>query len=419
MSSATEKRQIFSWALYDWANSAFATTVMAGFFPLFFKQFWAANLPVVESTFRLGLANTTASALVAVMAPLMGAIADKRQSKKSFLSTFAILGMLMTATLFFVGSSQWQLAMLVYIVAIIGFSGANLFYDSLLTDVARKDQRDFVSALGFALGYLGGGLLFALNVFMSLKPEFFGLAASSMAVRISFLTVALWWFVFSLPLFFFVHEPRSSKTVEGFAMVVAGLKQLRATLGKIRKLRAVALFLLAYWLYIDGVQTMVRMAVDYGMSLGLNTNHLIIALLLTQFVGFPAALFFGWLGKKWDVKKSILVAIGVYTLITLRAYSMQSSADFYLLAVCVGLVQGGVQALSRSYYTRLIPKNQVAEFFGFYNMWGRFAAILGPLFMGWVAVATGSSRSSVFVLILLFVSGGLLLATVKEPAKTE
>uniref|UniRef100_UPI004055D940 MFS transporter n=1 Tax=Candidatus Electronema sp. TaxID=2698783 RepID=UPI004055D940 len=415
-----DRKQVVSWAMYDWANSAFATTVMAGFFPVFFKQYWSAGSEAVESTFRLGAANSVASLFIVIVAPVLGAIADRSGAKKKFLAFFAFLGILMTGGLFFVSKGSWQLAACLYVFGIIGFSGGNIFYDSLLVSVAGPKKVDTVSALGFSLGYLGGGILFACNVFMTLKPELFGFADKAEAVRWSYLTVAIWWAVFSLPVLLFVKEERSADGGQiGLNAVAAGFRQLAETFAEIRRLKVVLLFLAGYWLYIDGVDTIVRMAVDYGLSIGLETSGLMTALLITQFVGFPAAIAFGKIGEKIGAKTGILICIGVYILITIWAYFMSRQAEFYLLAVGIGLVQGGVQALSRSLYTRIIPRSKSAEFFGFYNMLGKFAAVVGPLMMGWIGVLSGSPRTGILSLILLFLAGGALLLQVNVEEGTR
>ncbi len=414
MKGTIADKKILSWALYDWANSAFATTVMAGFFPVFFKQYWNAGVEVTTSTFRLGLANSVASLVVVVLAPVLGAIGDRGSARKKFLLFFASLGVVMTASLCFVAQGGWQLAVLVYVLGIIGFSGGNVFYDSLLIAVAPQGKEDMVSAMGFALGYLGGGLLFAFNVIMTLKPVWFGLSDASSAVRIAFLSVAIWWAVFSLPLLFWVREPPPAKRISAWSMVTGGFQQLRETFAEIRKLRVVLLFLIGYWLYIDGVDTIVRMAVDYGMSLGFAANSLIVALLITQFVGFPAAILFGKLGEKLGTKTSILLGLAVYVGVTVWARFMGSTGEFYILAVAIGLVQGGVQALSRAFYSRLIPASRAAEFFGFYNMLGKFAAVIGPILMGLVGVLTGNPRHSILAIVTLFVGGGVILYFVDE-----
>jgi UMF1 family MFS transporter len=407
-------KKVISWSLYDWANSAFATSVMAGFFPVFFKEFWSTGVEVTTSTFRLGMANSIASLIVAALAPILGAIADRGGAKIKFLLFFAAMGIIMTGGMFFVAKGAWQTAVLLYVLGIIGFSGGNIFYDSLIVHVSPPDRTDMVSSLGFALGYLGGGLLFALNIFMTLKPASFGLADASEAVKISFLNVAVWWAVFSIPIMIFVKEPTTLHQKGGWAMVGAGFRQLRTTFGEIRKLRVVFFFLIGYWLYIDGVDTVIRMAVDYGLSLGFEANSLIVALMITQFVGFPAAIAFGKLGETLGTKVAILLGIAVYVGVTVWAMFMEKTAEFYALAVVVGLVQGGVQSLSRSFYARIIPPNKAAEFFGFYNMLGKFAAVVGPFLVGWVGVLTGNPRIAIFSIIILFISGGAILYLVDE-----
>lgn len=407
-------RQILAWAIYDWANSAFATTVMAGFFPLFFKQYWSAGLESTESTFHLGAGNAVASLLIVLTAPLLGAIADQGSLRKRFLFLFALIGIVATAALSGVGKGEWLAAMMFFVVATIGFMGANVFYDALLVTVAEEEDWDVVSALGFALGYLGGGILFAINVAMFSSPEFFGLIDGAEAVQLSFITVAVWWLLFSMPLMLLVKEPKLPTTVSGLAVARAGYVQLIETFNHIRKLRIVFIFLLAYWMYIDGVDTIVRMAVDYGLSIGLEQEHLITALLITQFVGFPAALGFGMIAKKMGsggegAKRGILLAIGVYIVATIGAFFMDTSQEFYALAVTIGLVQGGVQALSRSLYARLIPSSKSAEFFGFYNMLGKFAAVVGPLMVGVVSIASGDHRLGILSIIILFIAGAWLL----------
>jgi UMF1 family MFS transporter len=407
-----DKKKVVSWALYDWGNSAFATTVMAGFFPIFFKQYWSAGSPAVESTFRLGAANSIASLVIVVTAPVLGAIADKGSAKKRFLMFFTFMGILMTGALFFVREGNWVVASLFYVFGIIGFSGGNVFYDSLLIFVVGPKKVDFVSALGFALGYLGGGLLFGFNVFMTQNPEVFGLSGPAEAIRYSFISVALWWAIFSIPVMVFVEENQERREPLKLNMIRKGFSQLVHTFDEIRKLKLVFTFLLGYWLYIDGVDTIVRMAVDYGLAIGFKAEGLVLALLITQLVGFPSAIAFGKIGEKLGPKAGIFIGIGVYIIITIWAYFISREIEFYMLAAGIGLVQGGVQSLSRSLYARIIPKNKSAEFFGFYNMLGKFAAVIGPVFMGWVGVVSGNSRAGILSLIVLFVAGAIFLARV-------
>ena len=409
-------RQVFSWALYDWANSAFATAVLAGFFPVFFKEFWSGDLTATESTFQLGLANSLASTIIVILAPVLGAMADVGGVRKRLLLVFALLGICMTAGLYFVAQGQAWLALSLFTLASIGFSGSIVFYDSLIISVSKEEHYDVVSAYGYALGYLGGGLLFAGTVAMTLWPELFGLASAAVAVQVSFLCVAVWWLVFTIPLLMFVPEQRKSGHLNTVAVIKGGLQQLFASFQKVRRLRYVFLFLLAYWLYIDGVDTIVRMAVDYGMALGFSASDLISALLITQFIGFPSAIAFGFVGQRIGAKTAILIGISIYFAVTIWAYRMDSIEEFYVLAVVIGLVQGGVQALSRSLYARLIPPDKSAEFFGFYNMLGKFAAILGPLMVGIVGMLTDNSRLAILSISILFVAGGVLLYFVNVEA---
>lgn len=414
-SAVPSTSQAHAWMLYDWASSAFATVVMAGFFPVFFKQYWGAGLAVEQSSFYLGAVNSAASLVILVLAPFMGAIADRAGMRKGFLGVFALVGIVATAGLYGVEEGQWSAAALIYGIAVIGFMGANVFYDSLLLDVASDSELDRISARGFALGYLGGGLLFAGVVLVTLYPAAFGLADAA-AVRASFPVVALWWAVFSVPLFARVRERRYDAEPLARAFVV-GLRELTHTVRELRSSRQIVLFLLAYWFYIDAVDTVIRMAVDYGLSIGLATNDLILALLVTQFVGFPAALVFGHIGARMGPKRGILLGLAAYGAIMAWAYGMEYAWEFYVLAVAVGLVQGGVQALSRSLYARLIPTERCGEFFGFYNMLGKFAAVLGPVLMGWISVATGNPRNSVFAVLGLLGVGTILLFFVREQGR--
>jgi MFS transporter, UMF1 family len=428
-----EKRAVLGWAMYDWANSAFATTVMAGFFPVFFKEFWSKGADVNTSTAMLGIGNSLASLAVAFLSPVLGAIADQGSVRKRFLAVFAYLGALMTAGLALVGQGHWALAIVVYAGGVIGFGGANVFYDALLPGIADESRIDYVSGLGYALGYLGGGLLFLLNVLWTLMPTKFGFADAGQAVRASFGSVALWWGGFTVLTLLWVPETKGAPPPDGGSIVAAGFRQLAGTFRNLRQHRSVFLFLLAYWFYIDGVDTIIRMAVDYGMSLGFSTNDLIAALLLVQFVGFPAAIVFGKLGQKWGPRRSIYVGLAVYVLVTLWGTQMRSRWEFYGLAVVIALVQGGVQALSRSFFTRLIPKGQTAEYFGFYDMLGKFAVMLGPALMGLVGliarralmpvgatpaqalhVGRQATRIGLGSVVLLFLVGALLFWFVDE-----
>ena len=407
-----QNKKVWAWSVYDWANSAFSTTVMAGFFPIFFEKYWSNPDDVIQSTYQLGWANSLASIVVAALAPFLGAIADRGSAKKKFLIFFCYMGVVMTGGLYMVGQGQWQMAVMVYIAASVGFMGANIFYDSLLPSVAPKEKMNYVSSLGFAIGYIGGGLLFLINVLMYLHPQWFGIADATTAIKLSFLSVAVWWGVFTIPLLLFVPEPQISDSLPLVRAISAGYRQLRITFTQIRQLKVIGMFLLAYWLYIDGVDTIIRMSVKMGSSLGFEAGDLITALLMVQFIAFPAALGYNWFASKIGTKKAVLIAIGGYSVVTLLAYFMTVKLHFYILAALIGLFQGGVQALSRSLFTRLVPRGKEAEFFGFYNMLGKFAAVIGPIMMGWVTLATGNVRLGILSILILFISGALLLQKV-------
>ena len=318
----------------------------------------------------------------------------------------------MTLGLWLVAEGKWELAIIFYFASSIGWTGANIFYDALITGVSTKKNVDYVSSLGFALGYIGGGLLFLLNVLMYLKYDLFGIPDPATAIKISFLTVAIWWAIFSIPLFVFVNEPKIYQPTGIKNSVKLGWKQLVNTLRDIGKYKIVALFLLAYWLYIDGVDTIIRMAVDYGKSLNFTTSTLITALLMVQFIAFPAALAYAKISEKIGTKRAIISGILGYTVITVLGYLMQREWQFYFLAGMVGLFQGGIQALSRSLFSRIIPHDKSAEFFGFYNMLGKFAAVIGPFLMGSVTLMFGNPRIGILSILILFVSGLAILLKV-------
>jgi len=416
------RRAVIGWAFYDWANSAFATTVLAGFFPVFFNEYWSAGVETTTTTARLGLANSIAGVTVAVLAPVLGAIADRGTLRKRLLVFFAFMGALLTCSLSLVAAGAWGAAIALFVFASVGFSGSIVFSDSLLGSVAPANRLDRVSALGYALGYLGGGLLFAVNVWMTLRPQAFGLRDAAQAVRLSFVTVGCWWALFTVPLILFVREPAPPPGRLPGGLVSGAFRELGRTFSHVRRLRTLFLFLLAYWCYIDGVDTIVRMAVDYGLSIGLVRDDLIVALLVTQFVGFPAALLFGRIGDRFGARRGIFAALGVYLLVTAWAALMQTRTEFFALAVAIGLVQGGIQALSRSYYARMLPAGRQAEFFGFYNMIGKFAAVIGPLLIGGSGLLArrlgaeplAATRIGITSIALLFVVGGSLLRMVDE-----
>lgn len=417
MKISQQKKAVFGWVLYDWANSAFILTVVAGFFPVFFKSYWCAGIEPTVSTARLGTANAIAGVIVAVISPFIGAFADARRTKKKFLAPFVLLGVVCTIFLFFQPQGAWLAASLYFTLASVGFNSANLLYDSLLIDVAEKDRMDWVSSMGYSVGYLGCGILFVFNVFMVMNPLKFGLDKPG-AVKMSFLIAALWWMVFSVPLFSFVKE-RYIAVKKGIGETITGaLAGLRETSAKVVKTPGVVLFLLAYWLYIDGVNTFVLMSVDFGMSINISAEALMVALIVVQFVAFPAALLFGFLARKVGAFVMIIVGILIYILVSsVGSLLLQNQTQFIILAAITGLAQGGIQALSRSYFGKIVPPEHAAEYFGFYNVVGRFAVIIGPPTVGFVAYFTRkagvpsavASRIGMSSIAILFLAGLLLL----------
>jgi UMF1 family MFS transporter len=415
---ATNRRSVFAWCFYDWANSAFALTVMAGFFPLFFKNYWSAGVEPTLSTARLGFGDASAGLIVALLSPFLGAIAYAGRVKKQLMFLFVLLGVISTSLFFVVGQGLWFTALVVFVVASIGFNCANLFYDSLLTDIADKHDMDWISSLGYALGYLGCGVLFVFNIFMISKPEFFGLSGKAAAVKMSLLSAAIWWGVFAIPLFVFVKEKYSCERKKIQVLMSESLTSISVTFRKVLKSKTLLLFLIAYWFYIDGLNTFILMAVDFGLSIGLSDKSLMMALLVVQLVAFPSALLFGKLAQKFGAFIMILSGLIIYILVTgIGSIILRTQSDFIILAGITGIAQGGIQALSRSYFAKLIPESESAEYFGFSNIVSRFAVIIGPPLVGMVAFFTHkagieskmASRLGMSSVGLLFLAGAIML----------
>ena len=430
MNFGANKKAVWSWCLYDWANSAFALTVMAAFFPGFFKGYWSSGVDSAIITVRLGFGNAFAGFCVAVLSPVLGAIAGAGRAKKQFLTFFIFLGIIMTTGLFFIPKGEWFVAISIFIMARIGFNLANLFYDAFLVDIAELEQRDMVSSWGYALGYLGCGILFILNLLMYKKPALFGLHDSATAIRYIFLSAALWWLLFSLPILFFVHERKRKRKIyeEISAILAKGFQKLGKTAKTISSDKNLLLFLIAYWCYIDGVHTVVMMCTDFGLSIGISFGTLMIALLCVQFIAFPSAIIFGLIARRIGAKNVIMLAVVIYIFISMGgAWILRTGMHFILFACLTGTVQGAIQALSRSFYSKMIPHDKSSEYFGFYNMVGRFAIILGPAIVALSNLVVHSlgmkaqvaSRSGISALAILFIIGGIVLLKVKVPANVS
>ncbi len=408
-------RKVFAWALYDWANSAFALSVLAVLFPLFLGSYWSAGDDGASVTARLAWVTAGASAIVSVLAPIFGTIADEGGYRKRFLLILALLGATMTASLALVGEGDWPWALALYLAASIGFYSSTVFYDSLIIDVTEPGNYKFVSSFGFSLGYLGGATLLALHVWMLTSPATFGLASVNEAMKFAFVSVGVWWAVFLVPLIVFVPESKRGISGAGGA-VRAAYKELRETFTRIRRYRNISMFLLGYWLYIGGVFTVIFMAANFGQRLGFGQQDLVKALMITNFVGFPATLLYAFLGHRYGSKPGIFLALAVYIVVSAWAGFMTEVSQFYVLAIVIGCVQGGVQGLSRSLYASLIPAEQPGEFFGFYNMVTKLSHVLGPLIVGIAATFSDEPRYVLLVLIPLFILGAILLRQVPADA---
>lgn len=402
------KREVLSWCMYDWADSAFATTVMAAVLPVYYSQVAGADLPGNTATVYWGYTVVIALLISALMAPIMGAIADYSGVKKRLLLTFAAIGILATALLFYVKTGNWLTASLFFIFGNIGFMISEVFYNALLPHVAGPENIDRVSIKGYALGYLGGGILLAINIAMiELMSD------KILATRLSFVSVAIWWALFTVPLILNVKEHGETKNYSpDVNFVSAGFRRLSVTFRELRSYKQLFLFLAAFWIYNDGIGTIIKMAAIYGAEIGIGQTALIGALLMTQFVGIPFTFAFGRLARYMGTKNSILFGLFVYALISVSAYFMQTALHFWILAFMVGTVQGGTQGLSRSLFGSMLPRGKTAEFFGFYGMSSKFAGIVGPLVFAVISQSTGSSRLSIFSLIAFFIVGGLLLSRV-------
>lgn len=406
------KKIIDAWCMYDWANSAFATTILAAVFPIYYATSAGANLPGNLATAYWGFTASGALLMVAICAPVLGAIADHFGAKKKFLLVFVSLGIAATALMATVGRGDWATASAFYVLGYVGFAGGMIFYESLLPHICRPDEMDSVSSKGYALGYLGGGLLLAVNLAWILKPKLFGMANAEIASRISFLSVGVWWGIFSIPLFRRIAEPETAPGPTTMNPVRAGFQRLSHTFKDIRRYKELMKFLIAFWLYSDGIGTIIKMSAIYGTEIGIDRSALIGALVVVQFAGIPCTLAFGYVARPLGVKRAIFLALAIYCFVAVFGYFMTQAWHFWALAVMVATAQGGAQALSRSLFGRMVPKSKSAEFFGFYSVSSKFAGIFGPLLFALISQHTGNSRISIVSLIFFFVAGGALLSRV-------
>ncbi len=419
------KKEI-SWMFYDWANSAYTMVVTSTIMSLYFLSSAGAALEgkvadsAVTANAYWGFANSAATLVLVVLSPILGTMADYKGKKKQMFKIFLFTGVIFTALLAFIPSNQWLLLLIAYVITAIGFAGANIFYDAFLVDVSEDANMDRVSSLGFALGYIGSTIPFiicmVLVVLATLGKAPFGVET---AYKISFIITALWWMGFSLPILRDVHQIYGIDAEPHF--VKNSFRRLGQTLKEIRRHRHIFIFLLAYFFYIDGVDTIIKMATAYGSTIGIGSIMLLIILLVTQFVAFPFAIIYGRLAEKFGTKRTLNVGILTYCVICVVAFFMSPERDtktltimFWVLAMLVGTAQGGIQALSRSYFGRIVPKNQSNEFFGFYNIFGKFAAILGPILFGWISLATGKANYGVGSIIILFIVGSIIFHFVPD-----
>lgn len=402
-----DKKQIKAWVWYDWANSSFATTIMAAVMPIYF-----VSEAIGGTDAGWAFTQTAAAVIIALLSPLLGAIADHSGSKLVFLKWFVFLGAAASILLFIPGEGDVLLASSFVIMGMIGFGAGNTFYDALLNDIVSSGNRDVISARGYAMGYLGGGVLLALNLLIIQKPELIGLADEAAGSRVSFISVGIWWLLFSIPILRHVKEKKSAVQEKIGEKVKEGVRRLKVTFSQIRQYPELMKFMIAYWFFFDGVNTVIVMATSYGSTIGIETGALITALLITQFIGFPATLLFGKLAVKWGPKRMLYSSQAIYIIIVILGFFMTNALHFYILAALVGLVQGGSQATARSIYSRLIPTGRAAEFNGFLSFTSRFFSFGGPLVFALVKVFTDSSRMAILAVAFFFVMGMILLSFV-------
>jgi UMF1 family MFS transporter len=409
--------ELRAWAMYDWANSAFQTTIIAAVFPIYFRRVAASGLPESVAMARFAWATTLAIFIVAIVAPVLGAIADHSAIKKRLLAVFAGIGITSCFAMFWITEGEWLFALVLFVIGNVGVAGSIVFYEAILPHLVGTSELDKVSSAGYAIGYLGGGMLLAINHLMIQKPDLFGIPDASIGTRLSFVSVGLWWLIFTLPLMMRVPEPGALAGGRREPIsLTAGVRSLIQTLRELRRYRQALMFLLAFLVYNDGIQTMIRVATIYGESIGLDSGAMILALLITQFIGVPAAFAFGALASRIGAKPAVFLGLAVYAVISGLGYYMRTSTHFFALAILVGLVQGGTQALSRSLFASMIPRQKSSEFFAFFGVFERYAGVLGPAVFAMVVSQSGSGRNAILAVLAFFVVGALVLTRVDVDA---
>ena len=411
-SNKTFTRTVKSWIAYDAGNSAFATTVVAAFFPIFYLEFWASNLPKIEASIYLNWTLVVCNVSILLSGPVIGAITDINQSTKKSLTIFTVTSVFFVGLLYFLSAGSWIYALVFFGIANFCFCVAQIPYDKILTKIASPEKFSIISNQGYAWGYAGGGLLFIVNALMSIYPESFGLASQSDAIRVSFLMVSIWWLLFLIPLLVNFKETTNDQRSKG--IVISSLKNIVTTLKSVYQYKNAFLFLIAFFLFIDGAHTVIYLASTFALNLGLETSSIIQALILVQLVAFPATLIWGYVANRFGDKLVLYLTISSYIFIIIYSTTLSSALEFYLLAAWVGCVQGGIQGSSRGYFGKLIPKEKAGEFFGLYNVMGRAGAILGPLLVGSLLTLYGNVRIALLPIAILFIIGGLLLTRVKN-----
>ena len=411
-SNKTFTRTVKSWIAYDAGNSAFATTVVAAFFPIFYLEFWASNLSKIEASIYLNWTLVICNVSILISGPIIGAITDINQSTKRSLTIFTVISVIFVGLLYFLDAGSWIYALIFFGVANFCFCVAQIPYDKILTKIATPEKFSIISNQGYAWGYAGGGLLFIVNALMSIYPESFGLASQSDAIRVSFLMVSIWWLLFLIPLLINFKETKNDQRSKG--IVISSLKNIVTTLKSVYQYKNAFLFLIAFFLFIDGAHTVIYLASTFALNLGLETSSIIQALILVQLVAFPATLIWGYVANRFGDKLVLYLTISSYIFIIIYSTTLSSALEFYLLAAWVGCVQGGIQGSSRGYFGKLIPKEKAGEFFGLYNVMGRAGAILGPLLVGSLLTLYGNVRIALLPIAILFIIGGLLLTRVKN-----